>query len=412
MGFFDDLKKGFDVAIDVAGKVVKAAEETSDKLTPQIEEAFQKAGKKTKEATDFIHDKAYEISPETVDFLDSTAEKTKQFTENVATAVSDSAAKVFDAVVDVAKDISPEGVEFIKDTTDAVKEKTVEMNILNSTLKKEALDELYKVNKAYEEVYTEAVNKTVNFHNSKLVASELIKKVEKYINTIANSPKEIKSTVIEITLNRSGFEELIDDLEIENAKNVKISGSSAGAGVLAGAGIAAFGPTAAIAIATTFGTASTGVAISSLTGAAATKAALAWLGGGTIAAGGGGVAGGNALLAMAGPVGWTIGGIALAGSGLFLNSKNKKTAADAEEARKDIENETFKMKKIISEVTLAQEHIANLCDGVSTLLSKLILTEITDYIAFSVEDKHNLGILVNTTKALSEYINKGLIADE
>ena len=71
------------------------------------------------------------------------------------------------------------------------------------------------------------------------------------------------------------------------------------AGAMAGAGIAAFGPTAAMAVATTFGTASTGTAIATLSGAAATNAALAWLGGGALAVGGGGMAAGEAFLAMA-----------------------------------------------------------------------------------------------------------------
>jgi len=54
-----------------------------------------------------------------------------------------------------------------------------------------------------------------------------------------------------------------------------------------------------------YGTASTGVAISSLSGAAAGSASLAWLGGGSLAAGGGGIAvgsivatGGLALIAI------------------------------------------------------------------------------------------------------------------
>ena len=71
-------------------------------------------------------------------------------------------------------------------------------------------------------------------------------------------------------------------------------------------------------IATTFGVASTGTAISTLSGAAATNAALAWLGGGALAAGGGGMAAGNALLALAGPVGWAIAGVALLSSGILL----------------------------------------------------------------------------------------------
>ena len=64
--------------------------------------------------------------------------------------------------------------------------------------------------------------------------------------------------------------------------------------------------------------ASTGTVISTLSGAAATNAALAWLGGGALAAGGGGMAAGEAFLALAGPVGWAIAGVALLVSGLML----------------------------------------------------------------------------------------------
>lgn len=59
-------------------------------------------------------------------------------------------------------------------------------------------------------------------------------------------------------------------------------------GAVAGAGMILF--------ATTYGTAGTGVAISTLSGAAANSAALAWLGGGSLAAGGGGSALGSVVL--------------------------------------------------------------------------------------------------------------------
>ncbi|MCY3877029.1 MAG: hypothetical protein OXF88_22400 [Rhodobacteraceae bacterium] len=56
-------------------------------------------------------------------------------------------------------------------------------------------------------------------------------------------------------------------------------------------------PAAVYTLAASFGTASTGTAISTLSGAAATKATLAWLGGGAVAAGGLGIAGGGIVLA-------------------------------------------------------------------------------------------------------------------
>ena len=63
--------------------------------------------------------------------------------------------------------------------------------------------------------------------------------------------------------------------------------------------------------ATTWGTAGTGTAISSLSGAAASNAALAWLGGGTVASGGGGMAAGAAILTGGAVV--VIAGVAVAG---------------------------------------------------------------------------------------------------
>src|SRR5699024_9379708 len=103
-------------------------------------------------------------------------------------------------------------------------------------------------------------------------------------------------------------------------------------------------PSAAMAIATTFGTASTGTAISTLSGAAATNAALAWLGGGALAAGGGGTAAGSALLALSGPIGWTIGGVSIATAGLLRNSKNKKVANEARAKEVEVQTQIKRIK--------------------------------------------------------------------
>ncbi len=100
--------------------------------------------------------------------------------------------------------------------------------------------------------------------------------------------------------------------------------SGAGAGLLAVLPLQGFAPMSAMWIATTFGTASTGTAISALSGAAATKAALAWLGGGALSSGGGGMAAGSAFLAMAGPIGWGIGGATLLTSIVLFATKKTR----------------------------------------------------------------------------------------
>lgn len=83
----------------------------------------------------------------------------------------------------------------------------------------------------------------------------------------------------------------------------------------------------------TFGTASTGVAISSLGGAAATSATLAWLGGGSLAAGGFGVLGGSIVMT---------GGVALVaigvGSAVYAGFRYFDEKQDLERIRLTIED--------------------------------------------------------------------------
>jgi hypothetical protein len=160
-----------------------------------------------------------------------------------------------------------------------------------------------------------------------------------------------------------------------------------------------------MAIATTFGTASTGTAIASLSGAAATNAALAWLGGGALAAGGGGMAAGNALLAMAGPIGWTIGGVALVGSGVFMNMNNAKIAEEATEKQGEVLKEIYSLKRVGEEVKQLSEQTKKLSDACLATLEYLQKKAPKDYRQFSQEQKELLGQLVNCIRSLSELLN-------
>ena len=92
------------------------------------------------------------------------------------------------------------------------------------------------------------------------------------------------------------------DLKIANRQMI-IGTASTGAGAVFTCG--------AMWVATTWGTAGTGTAISSLSGAAASNAAMAWLGGGTVASGGGGMAAGAAVLAGGAAI--AIAGVAVIG---------------------------------------------------------------------------------------------------
>lgn len=143
-------------------------------------------------------------------------------------------------------------------------------------------------------------------------------RIQDLFDSIRNVPSEQRlqlEKLKEIRLSwKQQAEKIADDYEKVSRKALRDSAS----GILAGVGVAALGPTAAMGVATSFGVASTGTAIAALHGAAATNAALAWLGGGALAAGGGGMAAGEALLSLAGPVGWAIAGTAILASGVFF----------------------------------------------------------------------------------------------
>lgn len=157
-----------------------------------------------------------------------------------------------------------------------------------------------------------------------------LNEIQSLFDEIRGVPGEEIIRYQEIKAVRLNWKEQVALIETEYKHTVAQNAGKGAAGAGVGVAAAALGPSAAMGVATTFGVASTGTAISSLSGAAATNAALAWLGGGALAAEGGGMAAGGALLGLFGPVGVAIAGIALLGSGFVLlkTTKDKKALED------------------------------------------------------------------------------------
>lgn len=278
--------------------------------------------------------------------------------------------------------------------------------MFNSSLKKENIERLENSVRVYDGVISTTKDNSMKLLDIRLKAVKLIGIIERYINTIANTPKTFEKEFADINLIVNSFNNELNKLGQESGKVEKVSGSVAGAGVAAGIGVTAFAPTAAMAIATTFGTASTGAAVASLSGAAATNAALAWLGGGALAAGGGGMAAGNALLALAGPVGWAIGGGALIGSGIFASSKNKKIAEEAYNKALEVEEMTRKFKRTNTEIQEIHSLTVEHGKGINKIYEKLKKTSKTDFNLFNDDEKFELGSLVNNTKSFAKLLNR------
>lgn len=160
-------------------------------------------------------------------------------------------------------------------------------------------DELRMAVDRYNDAYTTMSDNGTTLYIERTRATDLIMHIENLVNSIANRPKEFDAEINEIKTKRVSFTQACEFAK-EKLETAKKSAIGAGVGVTAGAAVVSVAPTVAMWVATTFGTASTGTAISALSGAAATNAALAWLGGGALAVGGGGMAAGNAFLALAG----------------------------------------------------------------------------------------------------------------
>lgn len=269
--------------------------------------------------------------------------------------------------------------------------------------KKQAIENLKRVENLYNELGIQANDLTLELYRLRKSAVKAIDRIEIYINMLANSPKEFVKDIADVKFDIQEFKEAIR-IEEENAsQNIK-GATTAGGGLAVGGAIASLGPTAAMAIATTFGTASTGTAISALSGAAATNAALAWLGGGAVAAGGGGMAAGNAFLALAGPIGWGVAGGFLIVGGTFSAIANKKAAEQATKAIAEI----YKKINILGPKKAQLESLCQETKQLKTALDISLIVNVypNDYTKFSNEQKQTLATLINNVQSMGKLINE------
>lgn len=279
--------------------------------------------------------------------------------------------------------------------------------MFNVELKKEALRIHEETLARYNNSYEKMKNECENLYNVRGQAIKVIKMNQNVINSIANTPKEFDTTLGKIGKELTKF----NDTEeyAKKAYNASVqAGINIAGGAAAGLGVASMAPTALMSIATTFGTASTGTAISTLSGCVAQKAALAWIGRtfAGFAAEGAGMAAGQAFLALAGPIGWGITAVSTGASLISMSNKNKELADKAVNEAK--------------EISIARESLDEMAEKVNSLRAKtdILYTDMdkqrvkilkflnADYLSLEDEDKYFLGTLVNNTLSLSVLLNE------
>ena len=278
--------------------------------------------------------------------------------------------------------------------------------MLNSDYKEQAIKDLQNIDKQYVQVFKKAVSDMERLQNTRNISVRTIQYLERYIVTLANRPRNYDTQMGKIRLKYIKYLDSVKEIKETQREQQQFKNNYAMAGTLGGIGIATLAPTAAMSIAMTFGTASTGTAIASLSGAAATNAALAWLGGGAIAAGGAGVLGGQALIALAGPVGWAISGVSIAASLLAINLSNTEIARKTEESIVAIKKEMERIKEIDKQVMAWNEETKLLTNKISKQLQMIKSNRKRDYRTFSDIEMEELTILFNSAEVLSTLLGK------
>ncbi len=280
--------------------------------------------------------------------------------------------------------------------------------MFNSSLKKEALRIHKDTSDRYNSSYKTMGKECELLYEKRQNSVGLIKQIEKVINSIANTPKEF-----DVQMGKVG-KELTKFRETETyAQEAYKESLKAGANILGGAatgmGVASIAPTALMSIATTFGTASTGTAISALSGAAAQKAAVAWIGrtfAGFAVKEGAGMAVGNAFLALAGPIGWGITAASAGFSLISLTNNNKKLADEAVEEAKNISKAREALDETTEKVKAVRTKTETLYNDMEKDHDKIMSFMNKDYSSLESEQQLYLGALVNNTFSLSVLLNE------
>lgn len=280
--------------------------------------------------------------------------------------------------------------------------------MFNSSLKKEALriheETLSRYNKSYEKMGKACES----LYSVRTDTVALIQFVQKVINSIANTPKEYDTKMGEIGSELKKFKETEAYAKESYDASIK-AGVNIAAGAAAGIGVASMAPTALMSIATTFGSATTGTAVSALSGAAAQKAAVAWLGrtfAGFAVKEGAGMAVGEAFLALAGPIGWGITAASTGISLISLTSKNKELANSAVEEAKEIAKARESLDETSEKINSLRTKTFMIYNDMNKQRSDLVSMMNADFISLPDEQKVFLGSVVNNTLSLSVLLNE------
>ncbi len=309
--------------------------------------------------------------------------------------------RAFGGLGKFARHASAHLVEQAGDLKDATVDTVEKLNAPKSDPYEDAIAE-------YNAAFTAMSDKGFSLLRQRERSTDLIELVEFLVNSVANTPKSFDTDFQEIDILKAQFLEA-EAFAQNDLQAARASAAGAGAGITAGAAVASVAPTAAMWVATTFGTASTGTAISTLSGAAASNAAIAWLGGGAVAAGGGGTAAGGALLALAGPIGWTVAGAALLTSIALFAKKKFENREAKQEALQAVMQNTALVRTMDAQIGDLHQRTASIRELLVKTYSAALQFYAADFRALTSTQQSQLAALVNNTKACAALLGHRIV---
>ena len=268
-----------------------------------------------------------------------------------------------------------------------------------SNAKRQVQDALSQEQIEYRKCYQGALSSAEALLDTRHEAVQLLHECEAYLQMVSDHPYKYDLKSRKVDRDFQEFEKQLKKYKPHKSGTGRLLGT----GAVTGTGVALLGPNVMLAVATTFGTASTGTAISSLGGAAAVNAALAWLGGGALTEGGAGILGGQALLALAGPTGIAIAVSCSAAAGL-LTAVNKEKAQRTEADTAALKSEITRLRGVKKRVETLQAETVSLNRLVKKELDELKALNKQEYSSFSGTEAKKLATMMNNGQSLKEKV--------
>lgn len=118
------------------------------------------------------------------------------------------------------------------------------------------------------------------------------------------------------------------------------------------------------------------------------------------------MAAGNALLALSGPIGWTIAGATLLSSILIFTSKKTKLNKQKNEEILAIKQNIEAVREMDGQINILLQETMQIRTGLNELVKKTFSLYNMDYNSLEPDQKQLLGALINNTKALSAMFGR------